>query len=232
MAFPIVEARASGRDSENVTSHPITLPSGIVAGDLLLVVFSVDASEEPTTTSEGWVRLAYQAYSTSVTGAIFYKVATGSDTLSITTTTEEASHIAFRISGAGTPTCSVATGSSIYSNPPNHTNPGGAQDVLWIATRSGDAQVVATVAPTNFGNLQTLAAATSGGASSNTAERLLNAASLDPAVFNSALEQWVSYTIAVPPAAGGYFMSDGEREELFSYFMNLVETFGYLINPT
>jgi len=34
------------------------------------------------------------------------------------------------------------------------------------------------------------------------------------------------------PTDNGYFMSDGEREELFSYFMNLVETFGYLINPT
>jgi len=38
-------------------------------------------------------------------------------------------------------------------------------------------------------------------------------------------------TAGGPGLINGYFMQDGEREEVFGYFMNLIETFGYFMNP-
>lgn len=94
-----------------------------------------------------------------------------------------------------------ASGSSTNSDPPSITNGSGAsQDVTVVATRTGDSTVVATVAPTNYTDLQTIAAGGTAGASSNTAERQITIASAgteDPGVFTSASEQWVSYTFGV-----------------------------------
>lgn len=199
MAAPVVAARSTGRTTTtDTTSHAITMPAGITAGDLLIVVFSVDGA--PTCTASGWNKLGQASNSTVVTGAIFWKRAAGSDTCTVTTTTaEQSSHVVLRITGGGDPTGASANGSSTNSNPPSHTA-AAAFDHLWIATRSGDSTVVATAAPTNYGNLQTLAAAGTGGASSNTAERTVNASTTeDPGTFTSASEQWVSWTLAVPP---------------------------------
>lgn len=205
MAFPVVEARATGRTTAaNVTSHPITLPSGITAGDLLLVVFSCDGN--PTITVDtgasgtGWNALTQGANTTVVSSNVFWKIAEGSDALTLTTSAgEQSSHASLRISGGYSVTGTSANGSSTNSNPPNHAGHDGTQDYLWIATRAGDSTVVATVAPTNFTNLQTLAAAGTAGASVNTAERSVNSASQDPGTFTSASEQWVSFTVAVSP---------------------------------
>lgn len=207
MAFPLVQARASGRTSGNVTSHPITLPAGIVATELLIVLFSVDGT--PTTSVQSgvdWTILGQISDGFSnVAAAVCYKTATGSDSLTLgTSASEQSSHISLRISDGGTPTASSSSGGfsgSSNSNPPSHTPPGGAKDYLWIATRSGDSTTVATAAPANYSNLQTLAAATTQGASSNTAERSLNAAVEDPGTFTSASQKWVCWTIAVPPGA-------------------------------
>lgn len=202
MAFPVVESRSSGATSTtNTTTHSITLPSGIQAGELLLVVFSVDGN--PTCTpSAGWSRLTPAANGSTVQGCILWKVAEGGDTLTITTSaSEQSSHVSFRISGAAFITGAGANGSSTNSNPPSVSINAGADDFLWIATRSGDSTVVATVAPSSYSDLQTQAAAGTGGASTNTAERNLNAASEDPGTFTSASEQWASFTIAVHPTA-------------------------------
>lgn len=196
MTFPVVTWRATGRTTaSNTTSHAITLPTGIVAGELLLVVFSTDGN--PTVTAPAdWQKLGQASNGTTVTGAVFYKTAAGSDTLTITTSaSEQSSHVSFRFAPGNYVLGANANGSSTNSNPPTLALT--ATDVLWIATRSGDSTVVATVAPTNYANLQTIAAAGTGGASTNTAERSLNAASEDPGTFTSATEQWVSWTIAV-----------------------------------
>lgn len=95
-----------------------------------------------------------------------------------------------------------ANGSSTNSNPPSHDAGGTARDILWLATRAGDSTVVATVAPASFTNLLTLAAAGTGGASVNSAQRQVNGTTLDPGTFTSASEQWVSWTLAVEPSTG------------------------------
>jgi len=203
--FPVVAARAQARTTAvDTTTHAITLPSGIAAGNLLVVVFSVDGSPTVTVNTgvsgNNWNKLGQASNTTVVTGAVFWKIAEGSDALTLTTSAaEQSSHITFRLTNAADLTGTSANGSSTNSNPPSHTPAAGSDDYYWIATRSGDSTVVATAAPANFSNLQTLAGVGTSSASTNTAERLFTGTSLDPGTFTSATEQWVSWTLAVAP---------------------------------
>lgn len=179
---------------------------------MLLCVFSCDCntgdSEYVDATAPGdWTRGGLgQNGNFNCIGAWFWKIAEGSDALTITTSgsvgsgAQQSTHICYRITGGYSVTGSVATSTGgSNSNPPSHTPPDGTQDYLWIVTRSGDNTVVATVAPTNFTNLLTEAANNTTGASTNTAERQFNGSVLDPGNFTSGSEQWVSWTLAVSP---------------------------------
>lgn len=204
MAFPEVGSRSTGATTAvDTTSHTITLPSGIQVGDLLLVVFSVDGNPTVTvnTGSSGsnWKKIGQASNSTVVTGAVFWKHAEGSDALVLTSSaSEQSSHVCLRVVNAGPPTATSANGSSTNSDPASE-NALVADDYLWVATRSGDSTVVATAAPTNYSQLQTQAAAGTGGASTNTAERTVNGSSENPGTFTSNTEQWVTWTVSVPP---------------------------------
>ncbi len=200
MPTPTIMATSSARDTGNSTSHTVTLPAGTQVGDLLLVVMSCDGG---TLINEvnGWERHFVGYNTTIVSSAIYWQFATTTSPLLTvgTAASEECSHVSYRIEGAGAPHMVSANGSGTNSNPPNLIT-SGTRDYLWIAARSGDSTVVATVAPTNFTNMITLAANTTGGASTNAATRSFRASSQDPGTFTSATEQWVAWTIAVPPA--------------------------------
>lgn len=201
-ATPTVQTRSTGATTTtNTTSHAITMPSGIQAGDLLIIVFSCDGgAQRMSIADEGWIRLDRDANGANVASAVFYKFATGSDTATVSTSaSEQSSHVVLRISGAGVPYSAKSNGASTNSNPPS-LNMGTSRNHLWVATRSGDSTVVASAAPSSYGNLQTQAAAGTGGASTNTAERSVAGSSEDPGTFTSANEQWVSFTIGIPPA--------------------------------
>lgn len=194
---PVVTGRASGVNGTDSTSHSVTLPTGVATGELLVVVFSSDGAPTCSTASTGWMKVGQASDGTSaVTGAVFQKFATGSNSLSITTSaSEQSSHVSFRISSGGVLVATSATGSSTNSNPPALTDI--PDDHLWIATRSGDAAVQATVAPSGYGNLTTQTGGASG-ASTATAERTVSASTTeDPGTFTSSTEQWVSWTIGI-----------------------------------
>jgi hypothetical protein len=200
MAFPVVISRATGRSTDALT-HSITIPTGS-DGDLLVVVFSSDSARTITIDSGAqWNKLGQAVNAAAVTGSVFWKIAgTGAnDILTLATggVAEGSSHVTLRISGANMLDGTSANGSSTNSNPPLHTPTGGSQDHLWIATRSGDALVVATAAPSGYTNLQTMAALSSTGASTNTAELESAGASQNPGTFTSTSEQWVAWTLAV-----------------------------------
>lgn len=197
-----IEARQAWVSStSDSNSFSPTMPSGITAGDLLVCIFSCD--ENPTISAAGWNKLGQESNGSVVTGAVFWKIAVGGDSITVTTSTnQQASAITYRISGAFGIIGSPANGSSTNSNPPN-LNAFLSRDYLWIATRSGDSTTVATAAPSNYANLQTQAAAGTNGASTNTAERALSASSEDPGAFTSANEQWASWTLAILPDDGG-----------------------------
>lgn len=206
---PAVAARSQAASAAaDSTSHSITLPSGISAGDLLVCVFSVDAaptvSVNTGVSGDNWQKLGQASNGSNSTGAIFYKIAEGSDVLTLTTTSsEQSSHICFRITGVmSTPDIggTSSNGSSTNGDPPLHTPTNGTQNYLAIATLSTDAQVVATGAPSGYGNLTTQAAAGANGASTSVADLTLSgAASENPGTFTNTTEQWACWTILIGP---------------------------------
>lgn len=175
------------------------------------------------TSGSGWAVEKYDANGIAAAGALFTLETTGAYaasafpaiTITLAAGTEQYSAIMLAskvASGAtiGTLTATSTNGSSTNSNPPAITNSSGAaRDVQVDAFRAGDAQVVATIAPTNYGNLLTQAGASTTGASSNTAERQINIANggtEDPGTFTSVTEQWATITFGfyeIAAAGGG-----------------------------
>lgn len=217
MTFPTAAGRNTGQRTSDNGTHPINLPSGVQPGELLLVLIAIDGSPTVNFTGDDW-RFVTVAQSTNVTGAVFYKRATGNDELIVTTSVnEQSSHISYRLPAGSMPWIQSATGSSTNSDPPaSGTLPFGAEDVLWIVGRCGDAQVAATAAPSSFANLLSVTGTTSNGATVSVAERSLNAASLDPGTFTSATEQWVAFTIAILPTHLAHTLNDNFNDNSIS----------------
>jgi hypothetical protein len=218
--FPTVAGVGSARTAAtNTTAHVITIPAHQV-DDKILVHFARDGSSTNSVPG-GWASLGSAANSTVVRGEWFAKTAASdSETLTITSgATEQSSHTVYVLRPDSGYTINVeaafSNGSSTNSDPPALTPSGGEQDYLWLVGRAGDSTVVATVAPTSFTSLQTLAAAGTGGASTNTAVQELAGTTLDPAAFTSASEQWVASTVAawqVPAATPQELAADAQAQ--------------------
>jgi hypothetical protein len=199
---PVVIATTTGvQSAADVSTHDINIPAGDV-DDLLVAVFSVDGNPTVSTASAGWTKLGQASNGTEVTGAVFWKFASGttpaSDALSLTTSNNQrSSHITYRIRGATGISGTASNGNNSNSNPPGHSAAEPA--FLWIATRAGDNTTTASAAPSGYTDLVTLGAGSSNGASSNTAISLLGMANntQDPGGFTSSSEQWVCYTLAI-----------------------------------
>lgn len=132
-AFATVETTSSGNEDSNQTSHSITMPSGIVAGDLLVIIFGTRANT--TTSLSGWTELADANYV-----HIYTKVAVGGDTATISSGSSRSAHVVYRISGDNgadsanvSATVGAQAGASTTPDPPSHTPAWSADDTLWIA---------------------------------------------------------------------------------------------------
>jgi len=216
-AFPVVESTATslndGNSATNVTSHVVTMPAGVAAGNLILVLFVADTT--PTITwPANWNQIVF-VQPTGFTGEARYKISDGTEGASITVTTsvaEQSAHITYRISGhnsgtAPTGTITTAAATSVNPNPPAH-NPAtwDSEDTLWLAgffSDNGSAADAITAAPTNYASelMEQSGQATTAGVGVGSAQRDLAAASDDPDPFTiSASRAWRAFTIAVRPA--------------------------------
>ncbi len=172
---------------------------------IALFCFSSDAGTNPVVdgaSTAGWTKYSHTGGGTSVTGALFYKIApTSSETLVISTSpvNETFSGILVRAANAANLSATSThtnTTASANADPPSH-DAGAVRDHLWIAFGSWDdisAVAAPTAAPSGYGNLTTR---TGFGVSSGIATKELNAQTEDPGAFTSASEQWVTYTIAL-----------------------------------
>ena len=104
-AFPQVGSTATSSNCTSVNDDPITMPSGIVAGDLLIVIHSTDVSGATRTWSGGFTEIKDLDSSSNI--GVAYKIAAGGDTLTVTKSlAERFSAIALRITASnsgGTP---------------------------------------------------------------------------------------------------------------------------------
>lgn len=204
MAFPVVNGRSGGLKDTASTTSPVTLPSGVVVGELLVVFIAWRGSGSPTATA-GWTLLGTR-YDNTTSLAVFYKTATGSDALTVTHASSRSSHLSYRISGfagiSGTSAASAGGGANA-GDPPNHTPSGGAKDYLWLAAIGRGGVLTAPGVPTGYSNLQSRNTAASQGASTHCAELALNAASENPSPFTGTSTNSSLWTVAIEPAGGG-----------------------------
>lgn len=208
MTSPVIASRTATLISSDSSALTIGLGSPS-AGDLLIVVVSIDgdASSIPVVdaafSGSKWNRTSAVTSTNAVTALVLWKIAEGSDALRLQlSASEQSSAECIRVTGHGSAVfIASATGNSTNADPPNAAITGSAQDLLVIAAACMDATVVASVAPSSYGNLTTQAGG-AGGASVSIADRAISAASSEnPGTFTSSTEQWVAFTIIVPENA-------------------------------
>lgn len=207
MAFPIIQTYNTGSVEES-TSHYINLPSGINAGDLILVFFTCDGDGvaiSVNTSSSGtkWTKL--EEYSSLAnTAACFSKIAESSNTLVLTTNSSESStYIAYRISGTGlsNPVVQYNEGGVANADPPSVTPVFGSKEYLWIVYGGFDGTVIPSAAPSGFTGLITEQSAYAEQPSSASAyDENQTSSTYDPGAFTSSSTYWVTFTVCIAPA--------------------------------
>lgn len=212
VGVPFIQSRITSAVGTDQTSHTVTMPSGVVSGDLIISIISVD--ETPTITwPAGWTRLA-ELQNTTLTGTMSaaYRQADGTEGASITVTTssaQESTHVTYRILGAQDvaiqpPEAAIATGTPAPVRPcPILTPTGGTKTYLWIAavglnTITPILNFQGTVPP-NYGNTL-LVNPTSDGWAEMSSDRSSRAASESPGNYTGPSSPgWVTITIGVHP---------------------------------
>lgn len=199
-AYPTIQAPANSTQTADTTSHPITLPTGVTVGDLLVVMFGFDGVPTVSIGSgSGWT-IEDQTALTAQGGAVIWKIADGTDALTLTTSASERSAaLTYRISGAVDLELAVATGSA---DPPNLAPSGGSDDYLWLVFYTTQDNATATAAPANYTNFTTVnSTGSNNGSSVAVARRNLTASSEDPGAFTSPGTSGgrIAYTIAIFP---------------------------------
>ena len=208
MAFPVIQTTSKGGASADVSSHSINLPSGINAGDLLLVFFTCDGDSvaiSVNTSSSGtkWTKL--DEYSNLAnTAACFSKIAESSNTLVLTTNSSESStYIAYRISGTGlsNPVVQYNEGGVANADPPSVTPVFGNKEYLWIVYAGFEGTVIPSSAPSGFSGLITEQGSSAEQPSSASAyDENQTGSAYDPGTFTSASAYWVTFTVCIAPA--------------------------------
>ena len=203
MSFPVVQTTNTSTVTSS-TSHAVSMPSGIVAGDKLLVFFCTDGSVTVDTPS-GWTKEIDQIATAG--GArrlvIYSKTAVGSDTLTVTSSGSiDSAHASYRIvtdnsyefNAVGT------ASSSTTPNPPSLTPSGGSQKYMWFAVAAFASGSVSSY-PTNYSSNQTESQVNSVGIAAATYNN--ESSSEDPAVYIiSSNSAWVAATVAVEAQNG------------------------------
>lgn len=211
MAFPQVEATENSVESSSTTLHTVDLPSGIQAGEILIVFFSM-RYDATITWPDGWIQF-FKRVRTGAnfdTLAIAWKKATGSEGSSITVTTSSgrsSAHISYRISGAEDPEAQApeaGSGSDGYSSSCSTgscTPTGGAKDYLWIAVKEHNGIATVSAYPENFTDGENYNSYGSDNVNCGVARRELNASTHATVNFTlSASAGFVGAMVAVHPS--------------------------------
>jgi len=225
MTFPTITYTSTSTSSAG-TSHIVIMPSPdkIDAGDLILIFFATDG-DNTITDWGGCTNLGQESNGTTAFGAVGYKIAVGNEDVigSITITTsvsEPSSHCVYIIQGHECDTLppeisTVVEGASLYPDSTSITPSWSQDDTLFISAEMNDSLDLVSVYPTNY-TLSQLNANGGGNQDCGVAVcgRNYNNPSDDPPVYTLAgSEQWVAWTVAVPPdgaaAAAEFYTGKG-----------------------
>ena len=215
MASPVDANRIATTFSTGVRPWTVTLPTGTVAGDLLIVA-GRGGGAITTLLPTGWSWLVQNDSSDASDDvvSIIYKRADGTEGASLSWDMGFAIKgvaIAWRIIGAINPATQVPqvlsalfTTTANTANPPAISPTGGSKDYLFLAVATKDGIGATTAAPAGYSNL--VSGASSGGSAATNAtvagaSKQATAASEDPGVFThvAATTGGVAYVIAIHP---------------------------------
>lgn len=160
---PVVASQSAANMAFGTSWSP-TLPSGIQSGDLLLSIIFTGASFTDPAVTSGWTILDTELGVSGPNVVIAAKMATGSDSLTLSTnvlTSNWASHVSFRITGASAITdveyAYSAAGTSATTVSFSALTPsGGLAERLWLAVYGwlGDGTADVSAAPSGYSNAQ------------------------------------------------------------------------------
>lgn len=201
-ATPVILGSATCNQASDTTSHPITMPASIAAGDYLLICFVKDGGAAADTLA-GWTTLASIASGSSETHTMVYaRVATGGDTATVTTAgNEKSAAVALRIKPALASYASTfAQGASTSPNCPNLSPGIGLANFLWLAVFGTDADASISAGPSGYTLVATEASGgTSTGARVAVYSKAATASSEDPgtATAGGTTRTWGLATVGV-----------------------------------
>ena len=209
MAFPVVNGAGYSEEIVDTTTHDVVVPTGIVSGELLLLLIVLDGIPTLSGMPSGWTQLIRQAVDTSLVSEVWYRTANATEAnFTYTSSASERSvNRCLRIGswhGTTIPEAAAATGiDGANPDPPNLDPAGwGTEDTLWVAFCGNDDPVSAY--PTSYTDNQFTdnTGTTFSDANIAMATRNLAAAAEDPGTFTqSPVGNWVGITVAVRPAA-------------------------------
>lgn len=200
-SFPRVVSTVTSRQNTSVSTSNVTLPAGIQAGDLLLMLFRHRGANTQATTPSGWTLLVGGTGGGST--ALFYKIADGSEgaTVAISHLVGASCAITHRIDRfSGLPEAVISATGVI--DPPALSTSWGAKETLFFAMLATNLDQVATAIPSGYGNLIEEKTTGASVCSVHSTWRELLASSDDPSSFTvGATTAARAITVAVRPTA-------------------------------
>lgn len=209
--YPLVRDITTGNDGGvGATNHTVNLPSGIAAGERLIVMF---AGREPddVTFPAGWTELYDTGNAGQACQAGAYRDCDGTEGASITVTTTVNRRSAWQvwrlsrgnfIASAAPEVGTVATGNSANPDPPTVAPSwGGSVPTLFIVSAAIKESVTPPSVsswPTNYADNQTQVTGAGTNHALHAASRQASTSSENPGTFTlSGSERWAAQTIAV-----------------------------------
>ena len=252
-AFPKAENVAeSANPTTAATAHTVTYPTGIQAGETLLMVADKGSTAATIAAITGWTELLDENLANGL--YVAWKKADGTESGTFTVTTSASTRLVvmiYRISGAADPTVSppqigtTSTGTSATPDPPSLTPSGGSKDYLWIAIagmagEEADDDTWGNTPPSGYNPSppRQIAAGTVGtnlGGLLLAAEVGKTAATENPGTFGVDVSAaWRAQTIAVVPAPSGPATLFGQVAATFTFTevtAGQKKTFGQVAAP-
>ena len=252
-AYPKAENVAeSANPTTAATAHTVTYPTGIQAGETLLMVADKGSTAATIAAITGWTELLDENLANGL--YVAWKKADGTESGTFTVTTSASTRLVvmiYRISGAADPTVSppqigtTSTGTSATPDPPSLTPSGGSKDYLWIAIagmagEEADDDTWGNTPPSGYNPSppRQIAAGTVGtnlGGLLLAAEVGKTAATENPGTFGVDVSAaWRAQTIAVVPAPSGPATLFGQVAATFTFTevtAGQKKTFGQVAAP-
>ncbi len=226
MAFPTVSNVATQAFTTS-TTHNVTMPGTVSAGDLLILAFYAENGGVSFTNPSGWTVLAEDDFAANNTGAsgrliVYGRDADGTEGGTSVNVATDASRVAasilYRIAAASwmgdlatdvdVSAATIPMASGAAGDPASVSAGWGSADNLFIVfSATADDPNPHTAAPTNYTNLQTIDTGAIGtGGTIGSAVRELAAASDDPDAFTFTTAPPtfdLVTTLVVRPSSGG-----------------------------